>query len=234
MENLKIDEPANVLIVDDDPVFLSEFGSFMERNFGSLIKSVDLAPSIAEAHRLFATNAYELVIADIDFSDRGEGRDAGLRVLSDFPNISPNIVIVLTTGKADVTTVFRGAKSGAFDFFAKGASLENEVIPRLHLAFAQVNQQRQMRRLTMTLSQRNHQIELYRRAALTAAQLVLSVALAILSLSWVSSWIRSDLLRTSAFFVVLVFCALFFEVLKRFAVRIGNLDISGGGDDARK
>lgn len=103
-----------ILIVDDDPVFRSEFGEFFEA-YG-----VQEASSGNEALRILKKpNELELVILDVRMS----GMD-GIEVLSEIRRVTPAIGIVMLTGYSSKEVAVEALRGKADDFIEKPLDVE--------------------------------------------------------------------------------------------------------------
>jgi len=215
----------NVLIVDDDLVFLEELKLLIEDDFSEMVDSVECATSVAKARSLLANNRYDLVFADIDFTDVGESKDAGLEILK-FRDSWPELVVVLMTDKADRRIVFKGAKQGASGFLPKSPSFADDIAPVLAMACAQARRAKLVQRLALTVKSKNRLLAQYQKAILTAIQLILSVGTALASLYIAAPLVEGNFYRTVILIVVLLFSAVFFEFLKRFALKYKSFEMS--------
>ena len=220
-----------VMLVDDDFGFLNALSGWLCQKFPELEGSITTANRVIEAKRLMAENNYDLIIADIDFTDVGEASDAGLDVLEFVKSASPDSVVILMTGKADPSTVFEGAKKGAWDFFHKSSSLEGEVLPRLYMAIALIKERRKSKKLSREVIERESRIAFYRRAIWTSWQLILAVSLAIAATLLTSGILLESKWIFAVFFGVLLFCTVIFELIKRFILKVGPLQVSADSGD---
>ncbi|HUU19604.1 MAG TPA: response regulator [Sedimentisphaerales bacterium] len=218
-----------ILLVDDDLSYVRSLKATLETSYAQLAGLIDVATSTSEAQARLAETHYDIMILDIDFTDAGEASDAGIDFLESVKSVSPAMLVILTTGVADRATVFRGGKRGAFDFLEKRDVSDEDLLPTMNRALAHVLQQKRIQRLSGVVAQRDAVILLYRKVACTAAQLVLSVLLGIATVFLLSPLISGNLYRFGLFCLVMLFAAVFFEMLKRFAFKLGKFDLSASG-----
>ena len=107
-----LDEEARVLFVDDDPI-LREFAQV---NLTSPTTSVDVASNGAEALERLRSQAYDIVLMDLEMPGL-DGFDALTRIRAD-PTLAQTAVIV-QTGREDVEAIDRCFRLGATSFVMK-------------------------------------------------------------------------------------------------------------------
>ena len=111
---------ANVLIVDDDPLFCLTLSKVVKAAGHEAFSAETLAKGLREA----VGGGYDLVFLDVQLPD-GNGLDA-LQEIKSAPS-SPEIIIVTATGEAEGAEI--AIKSGAWDYIQKPASLGDISLP---------------------------------------------------------------------------------------------------------
>ena len=107
-----LDEDARVLFVDDDPI-LREFAQV---NLTSPTTSVDVASNGVEALERLKTQAYDIVLMDLEMPGL-DGFGALAQIRAD-PALAQTAVIV-QTGREDVEAIDRCFRLGATSFVMK-------------------------------------------------------------------------------------------------------------------
>ena len=107
-----LDEEARVLFVDDDPI-LREFAQV---NLTSPTTSVDVASNGVEALERLKTQAYDIVLMDLEMPGL-DGFGALAQIRAD-PALAQTAVIV-QTGREDVEAIDRCFRLGATSFVMK-------------------------------------------------------------------------------------------------------------------
>ena len=107
-----LDEDARVLFVDDDPI-LREFAQV---NLTSPTTSVDVASNGAEALERLRSQAYDIVLMDLEMPGL-DGFGALAQIRAD-PALAQTAVIV-QTGREDVEAIDRCFRLGATSFVMK-------------------------------------------------------------------------------------------------------------------
>lgn len=107
-----LDEEARVLFVDDDPI-LREFA---QANLTSPTTSVDVASNGAEALERLRSQAYDIVLMDLEMPGL-DGFGALAQIRAD-PALAQTAVIV-QTGREDVEAIDRCFRLGATSFVMK-------------------------------------------------------------------------------------------------------------------
>lgn len=104
----------SVLLIDDDLDVLS----LLETAFRRAAYSVLTAQSGEAALALYARDATDLVILDLNLPDV-----TGLKLLARFRALDPDITIIVITGQSDVATAVKAIQAGAENFLPKPMSL---------------------------------------------------------------------------------------------------------------
>ncbi len=104
---------ANVLIVDDDPIFFEPL-VFYIKNIGH---ACDVGQTLAKGKEMAAANEYDIIFLDIILPD-GSGLDA-IGTFKGMPH-SPEIIII--TGRADLAGAEQALIDGALDYLEKPPS----------------------------------------------------------------------------------------------------------------
>jgi two-component system NtrC family response regulator len=114
MSSAPMTEPrqAKLLIVDDEPEFLSQLGLALQRDY-----DVRTAADAAAAWRVIQTERPELVTLDLALD--GVSAETGFALLERCLAFDPFMKIVLITGNDDEANALRAVDHGAADFFGK-------------------------------------------------------------------------------------------------------------------
>lgn len=107
-----LDEPARVLIVDDDPLF-REFASV---HLSTPVATIDTAADGLDAWDELRNAAYDLVLVDIEMP-RLDGYGLVERIRAD-PGMA-FLPVVMVTGREDIVSIDRAFESGATSFVTK-------------------------------------------------------------------------------------------------------------------
>lgn len=106
----------HVLLIEDDSILQYLIVSLLE----ALNYSVVTATSVAEAHKLLADEAFDLVLLDMNLPD-GNGLEL-LMSQKNTPNEGP--LMIVTTAENSVNAVIGALRNGAFDYLTKPINLE--------------------------------------------------------------------------------------------------------------
>lgn len=101
---------AQILVVDDEPTILTT----LETHLSLGGHGVHTAPRLAEARRVVATVALDLV-----FLDAYLGKERGLDFLMEVKASHPELPVVMISGQSEMSDVVAALKAGAFDFLEK-------------------------------------------------------------------------------------------------------------------
>lgn len=118
------------MIVEDDIKLRDVYSLYLE----DLGFRVYLASNVREAMVEIAENDVHLVICDLNLNGEGSGLD----LLRNLAKLSPDLVFVMMTGRADQRVAIECLRGGAFDFLAKPFKLEE-----LHRTIRQTLERRQ-------------------------------------------------------------------------------------------
>ncbi|QIE59534.1 sigma-54-dependent Fis family transcriptional regulator [Rasiella rasia] len=99
-----------ILIVEDDVAFAAMLATFLERNQ----RTVVTAHNGAEARKMIADRAFEVVITDLKLPDTN-----GIELLELCKESAPGTKVLIMTGYADVTSAVDAIKKGAIDYISK-------------------------------------------------------------------------------------------------------------------
>ncbi|HJQ25799.1 MAG TPA: HD domain-containing phosphohydrolase [Blastocatellia bacterium] len=107
--NLDSDEPARILIIDDEPKVLSVLASLLGGRY--LCKT---ATSALEALGHLKTETYDLVLSDIMMPGM-----SGLELLSEITRLNRHTVVVLISGNLNIQNAIEAMRRGAYDYITK-------------------------------------------------------------------------------------------------------------------
>ena len=107
--------PAHILVVDDDLGVAKVIARMAE----SLGHATTVAGSVDEALGRLAQAPFDVVLTDLSMPGR-----SGLDLLKHVQAVSPEIPVVLITGKGAIDTAMEAIKGGAYDYLAKPPQLE--------------------------------------------------------------------------------------------------------------
>ena len=108
----------HVLLIEDDSILRYLVVSLLE----SLGYVVEAAASVAEAHELLQSKAFDLVLLDMNLPD-GNGLDV-LNEITDSASPIEIPLVIVTTADNSVNTVMDALRKGAFDYLTKPMNLE--------------------------------------------------------------------------------------------------------------
>lgn len=100
----------NILIIEDDAAFCQMLQKFLTKQ-GYEVQSSFNAP---DARNKYRNTHYDLVLTDLRLPDYD-----GIQLLSDIKKSSPDTVVIVMTGYAEVGTAVDAMKKGAFDYISK-------------------------------------------------------------------------------------------------------------------
>ena len=112
---MTIDDPFQILIVDDEP----NIRSGLSKGLAKEAESIDVAGTAEEAIEKFKSAPYQLVIVDV----RLPGRLSGLELVSWFLEARPETTVIVITAHGTVETAVDAMRRGAFDFITKPVEL---------------------------------------------------------------------------------------------------------------
>ncbi|GFM36877.1 response regulator [Desulfovibrio psychrotolerans] len=108
-------EAMTVLLVDDEPDFLSVVARRLERRD----ITVRIAESGEEALAIVDTHPVDAVVLDVKMP----GMD-GIETLKRIKAAHPDIEVIMLTGHADLEVAISGMALGAFDYLLKPADID--------------------------------------------------------------------------------------------------------------
>jgi putative nucleotidyltransferase with HDIG domain len=113
--NVAIEEPANLLIVDDEPEVLSVIQEMLETENYRLFP----ASSVEEARSILNRENVNIILTDLLLGD-GSGSD----ILDEARKVHPDSLTIFMTGRPTVQNAIKLMKRGACDYLAKPFGLE--------------------------------------------------------------------------------------------------------------
>lgn len=119
------EEPASLLLVDDDQTFCKVLKSALQRRG----YEVSVAHSVEEAIPLARGNPPEYAVVDLKM-----GGAPGLTLVQVLHELDPNTRIVVLTGYASIATAVEAIKLGATQYLAKPANADEIVAAFSHAA----------------------------------------------------------------------------------------------------
>jgi len=109
----------NVLIVDDDFVFVGPLKRNIEKRYGNRINNLCMINNFVQATRLLQKHRFDLVIVDMH---RGPGQKTGLVITELAKKENKDCCVIGMGSNKSTRKLF--LKFGADDFIKKGGSLE--------------------------------------------------------------------------------------------------------------
>ena len=107
-----------LLLLDDDAPLRNRLGRALEqRGF-----EVELAESVAEAHRLLKARPPAYAVCDMRLGD-----GAGLEVVEAVRRVRPDARVIMLTGYGNIATAVAAVKAGAIDYLPKPADADDVV-----------------------------------------------------------------------------------------------------------
>ncbi len=110
-----MDEPFQILVVDDEPNIRQGLAKGLAREAGH----IELAGTAEEALALFDDGDFQLVITDV----RLPGQLDGLELVSRIQERKPETTLIVITAHGTVETAVEAMRRGAFDFITKPIDL---------------------------------------------------------------------------------------------------------------
>jgi DNA-binding response OmpR family regulator len=105
-----LNEPARILVVDDDPLLL-EFASVY---LSTPSASIDIACGAAAARLALSQNAYDILLLDIEMPQVD-----GFTLLAEIRASDRHLPVIMLTGHDDITSIDRAYQIGASSFATK-------------------------------------------------------------------------------------------------------------------
>jgi len=103
-----------ILVVDDEPTISSMLYEVLKNKY-----SVTVVETGGAALKQVKQNDYDLVITDIYLPDLN-----GMEILKTAKQIDPDSGVIVITGQGSIESAVKAMKDGAYDFLAKGFSLD--------------------------------------------------------------------------------------------------------------
>jgi DNA-binding NtrC family response regulator len=107
--------PARILVVDDEPDVLTAARLLLKRHFASVLTERD--PS--RLPELVRTNAFDVLLLDMNFAIGAGSGAEGLKSLGEILSLDSDAVVVLVTAHGEVELAVKAMKLGAADFIVK-------------------------------------------------------------------------------------------------------------------
>ncbi len=134
-------QPNRVIIVDDDKDFAESLSEILED------KKYIVKTASNKSDAITYTKKFKPDIAILDIKI---GRDNGISLISELRKIIPDILCIMLTGHADITTVINALREDAFDYLTKPIHPE-EVIAKLKNGFEKLELEHQQHAITQKL-----------------------------------------------------------------------------------
>ncbi len=128
MDSTHLDEPARVLVVDDEKVVREVLANFLTLEGFSVRTAEDGAAAWQELQR----RSYSLVLSDLKMPHMG-----GLELLQHIADARMNLVTIIMTGYGTVETAIEAMKKGAYDYILKPFKPE-EIVRLIQIGRAHV------------------------------------------------------------------------------------------------
>ena len=137
MDSSLHDEPARILVVDDEKVVRDVLANFLQLEGFSVRTAEDGAAAWQELQR----RTYHLVLSDLKMPNMG-----GLELLQNIADARMNMVTIIMTGFGTVETAIDAMKKGAYDYILKPFKPE-DVVRLIHRALERQRLQQENFRL---------------------------------------------------------------------------------------
>jgi len=108
----------NLLIVDDDTVYLQRLSRAMERR-GFAVEAV---AGVAQASRLINDHVPDLALIDVRLKD-----GSGLEIVADLHVVNPEATIIVLTGYGSIANAVAAIKAGAVGYLPKSSEIDDIV-----------------------------------------------------------------------------------------------------------
>jgi len=99
-----------LLLVDDDQVFLEELKETLDDN----TNEINTAVSPSKALQLMESKEFDIAILDIMLPEMN-----GIQLLKKLKERRPNVEVIMITGQGDMDSVIKAMRNGAADYFTK-------------------------------------------------------------------------------------------------------------------
>jgi two-component system NtrC family sensor kinase len=104
-----------ILLVDDETCVLQS----LRNTLNQIGYNVFTARNVPEAIQVFGEQPIDLVLSDIYL-----GGESGLRLLDHLRKVSPEVPVIVFTGKPDLVTAIESVRRGAYDYLLKPITTE--------------------------------------------------------------------------------------------------------------
>lgn len=102
--------PYRILMIDDDPVFLSTMGRSLQRKGQQVLLADNASTAVQSLHE----NTIDVVLLDLNLNG-----ESGLELLQRLLDIQPDARIIMLTAYSSIATAVKAIKSGAEDYLCK-------------------------------------------------------------------------------------------------------------------
>jgi DNA-binding NtrC family response regulator len=136
---------GRVLIVDDDQDILTAAQLLLKQH----VAHVDGVSNPEKILSLMASEGYDLVLLDMNFSRESNTGQEGFYWLKRILSFDPTVVVILITAFGDMEMAIRAIKMGATDFIVKPWQNE-KLLATLHSALALRSSRAEVKRLRVT------------------------------------------------------------------------------------
>ncbi len=140
-DTVKTYQLNRVIIVDDEEDFAESLSEILED------KKYIVKTATNKSDAITYTKKFKPDIAILDIKI---GKDNGITLIAELRKIIPDILCIMVTGNADITTVVNALREDAFDYLTKPIHPE-EVIAKLKHGFKRLELERQQQAITQTL-----------------------------------------------------------------------------------
>ena len=115
LANLSTQQDMNLLLVDDDEVWLSQLARAMERRGFTCLE----AQNSTQAEELISKNNPAFAVIDLRLED-----GSGLDVVASLRSARADVRIIILTGYGNIASAVEAVKRGAVDYLAKPADAD--------------------------------------------------------------------------------------------------------------
>lgn len=135
---------GKILIIDDDPLFVTTFETLLGEEGYTVDVAADRTSALA---RLADGSGYSVVLLDQKLRG-GAGPDSGLDLLREVLQLAPQSKVIVVTGFATDAAVTRAFELGAYDYLEKNQLLSTMLRVKVRNA-TEIFRERELGRLTM-------------------------------------------------------------------------------------
>jgi two-component system, cell cycle response regulator len=143
-------ENPRVLVIEDDPIVSDLFSELLRVNQ----KEVLLVPTAEAGLELLDKESFDLVVTDKNLPGL-----SGLDVLEWVKSRNPDLDVIIMTAYADMDSVLRAMRQGAYDYLVKPFPSLDEVVQKIDRALEKRRILMENRRLVKDLVSANERIE---------------------------------------------------------------------------